>query len=99
MKKKRGNPRLDDVRNTDLSAANEERQRQADELAEQIANLLRDAMDEYGGGRSMQFYADCLNEQGHRTAWGKLWTRKQVRRVLARLSEKKRTLKRQPMPD
>lgn len=87
----RGNPKLEEVRNKDVSAANRRRKDLADEHAREIAKAILAIQKEEGGGKSYAAYADRLHERGYRTRRGKRISGKQVSRVFKRFVTGKAT--------
>jgi hypothetical protein len=87
--KKRGNPRLDEVRNNDVTAANLERARLTDEHAETIVKAVIELQNVTGGGMSYGRYAKLLNVQGYRTRRGKFLTGRQISRIMKRYTSGK----------
>ena len=70
------------TRNTNTKAANEARSRKAEAFAIEMAKVLHGYRTQgYTAGKM----ANALNEDGKRTARGKLWSEREVRRLFARL--------------
>lgn len=84
MKKSlRGNPKLDEVRNRDITAANAERVRLADEHGMVIMNAIHVAQNQHGH-MTLKDYAAWLNDQGYRTRRNSLFTAAHIRRLFDR---------------
>jgi len=74
-----GNPRLDECRNTDTTAARAARSRKA----EQYRSDMREVISDMGEGLTMRQIAAELERRGFKTAGGKAtWYPAQVQRVL-----------------
>ena len=86
MKAKRGNPRIDEVRNTDTNAANQRRKSLADQHASEMAKAIHEAMH---AGVTMPYdrYAEWLNDKGYRTRRGNLWTGRTVSRLFKKITD------------
>lgn len=78
---KLGNPRLAEVRSTDLSAAREARQSAGQAWQEKVQAIVRDAYNQTG---TLSGAARCLNDKGERTRRGAEWTAIAVARVLSK---------------
>ncbi|WP_243040545.1 hypothetical protein [Dyella sedimenti] len=85
MRKKRGNPRLDEARNTDTVAANSARAAKADDFAREVGKRLHDFIEDNGLGYNKEEFARHLNEIGFPTQRGGKWSGKQVARIFDRL--------------
>jgi len=81
MPKRRGNPNLAAVRNTNTSAANAERQRLAREFARGIMEALVDA------GVDPEECVDWLNANGYVTRTGRQWSRFSLRNLFRQLKK------------
>lgn len=84
MRRKPGNPQLDLCRNSDVSQANRRRVELADDFAQSMKAAIGEAVVDldivtYGG------IARWLNENGHRTRRGAMWSARQVGRLVRRL--------------
>lgn len=82
---KRGNPRLDQVRNKDTTAAKAARVRKADEFAMAMKDFLAVARYE-DGAKTYGDIARWLNAKGVKTPRGNAWSTKQVERLVERLA-------------
>ena len=84
MAGKRGNPRLDQVRNTDTTAAKAARVRKADEFAMSMKKVIGAARYNHGA-KTYGDIARWLNAEGVKTPRGSAWTTRQVGRLVRRL--------------
>lgn len=82
MAKKKALPGFKGRRNTNTEAANAARKKKAQDFAMEIGRILH-SYDTQGFNCSKM--AIALNEDGKTTLRGKLWSARQVRRLLARL--------------
>lgn len=80
MNAPRGNPKLDQMRNKDTSAANKRRTDLANDHAREMAKAMAKAMGE-GISRPYRHYAEWLNNNGYRTRQGNTWTSSTVARL------------------
>jgi hypothetical protein len=94
MRRKRGNPRLDEARNIDTAAANKARSAKADDFAREAGKRLYEFLEDNGSGYNKEEFARHLNEIGFLTRRGREWTGKQVARVFDRLEALHRQQKR-----
>ena len=78
-KRPRGNPRLDEVRNRDTTAATAARSKAAEQRAKDLYWTVADAYGE--GCKTYGEIARWLNKKGQKTPRGKAWTHVAVRRV------------------
>lgn len=84
---RRGNPRLDESRNNDTTAANLARIELADAYAVEVLSWLRDALNEDNVGTHAE-RAKWLNTKGFKTRRGNAWTKRAVARLVARAIER-----------
>jgi hypothetical protein len=83
--RKRGNPRLAEHRNSDLTNANSKRQRDADEF---VIRQLQIMMQQFNAGRSNREQAAWLNANGHKTRNGNDWSERAVHRYWLRVKDR-----------
>jgi len=76
-----GNPYLNDVRNTDTTAARAQMIANAQERNNQVRELIAEYEVEEGRELSSRELADRLNDAGYTTARGKAFTHTQVLRI------------------
>lgn len=80
--RKRGNPRLAEHRNTDVSNANLKRQRDADEF---VVRRLGIMLQQVTSGRSNREQAEWLNANGYKTSLQNTWSERAVHRYWLRV--------------
>lgn len=85
MSGRRGNPRLDQVRNTDTSEAKVARVRRADEFAVDMRDFVATARYDHGA-KPYGVIARWLNVEGAKTPHGSAWSSRQVGRLVHRLA-------------
>ena len=90
-KRQRGNPKLKEVRNKDVSAANQRCKDLADQHAREIAKAIIALQKALGGGMSYAAYADHLHGEGYRTRRGKRLSGRQISRIIKRFVTGKAT--------
>jgi DNA invertase Pin-like site-specific DNA recombinase len=79
---KLGNPRLDEVRCTDITAAQTARIAKAKARNSEILDVINEIQSE-AGELSLRAISRRLNEAGYRTSRGKDWQATSVKRILA----------------
>jgi DNA invertase Pin-like site-specific DNA recombinase len=80
---KLGNPRLNEVRHTDTSAATEARTTKAKQRNAEILEIINEMRDSTGTEVSLRDLTKMLNDAGYKTSRGKEWHPTSVSRVLA----------------
>lgn len=80
---KLGNPKLDQVRCTDTTAARTARVEKAKERNTEILEVINEIQSNAGSELSLRQISKQLNEAGYTTARGKAWQATSVMRVLA----------------
>ena len=78
-----GNPRLDEVRNSDTTAARAARVSQAKQRNIEILEIINEMRDSVGNALSLRDLTKMLNDAGYKTSRGKEWHPTSVSRVLA----------------
>ena len=78
-----GNPRLDEVRCTDVTAAQTARLEKAKERNTEILEVISEIQKDTDDKLSLRAIANRLNAAGYTTARGKAWQATSVNRVLA----------------
>ncbi len=78
-----GNPRLDEVRSTDVTAAQTARLEKARERNREILEVISEIQKDTNDKLSLRAIANRLNAAGYTTARGKEWQATSVNRVLA----------------
>jgi DNA invertase Pin-like site-specific DNA recombinase len=79
---KLGNPRLDEVRCTDITAAQTARIAKAKARNGEILDVINEIQSD-AGELSLRAISRRLNEAGYRTSRGKDWQATSVKRILA----------------
>jgi len=78
-----GNPRLDEVRNSDTTAARAARVSKAKQRNIEILEIINEMRDSVGNALSLRDLTKMLNDAGYKTSRGKEWHPTSVSRVLA----------------
>ena len=78
-----GNPKLDEVRYTDTTAATAARTSKAKQRNAEILEIINEMQDSAGNALSLKDLTTMLNEAGYKTSRGKEWHKTSVSRVLA----------------
>ena len=78
-----GNPRLDEVRNSDTTAARAARVSQAKQRNIEILEIINEMRDSVENALSLRDLTKMLNDAGYKTSRGKEWHPTSVSRVLA----------------
>ena len=78
-----GNPRLDEVRHTDTTAATAARTSKAKQRNAEILEIINEMRDSAGNALSLRDLTAMLNDAGYKTSRGKEWHPTSVSRVLA----------------
>ena len=79
---KLGNPRLDEVRYTDTTKANQKRSEKAKEYNRDMLETIKELQNKFDMPLSLRSIAGLLNDSGYTTIRGKAWQATSVMRVL-----------------